>query len=108
MPEEFIQKDGYQVHTRWNDMLFGGSAQVGQVDLTYDEIVSKLGEPLEVNGRYIEHRWLIRFDNRVDAKGRALVGIIWTHQHQEGFFVSGFSEENLNAVKELFGIGVVS
>lgn len=87
MPEEYIQKDGYQIHTRWNDMHFGGSALVGKTDATYSELVQWLGEPMKVGGKMIDKRWLLVFDDGTAAT-------IFNYYNDDTFSVGGFGATN--------------
>lgn len=85
MPEEYTQKEGYQIHTKWNDIIFGGSALVGTLDIDYDTLVKYLGEPMVVNGAMIEKRWLIRFDD-------GTASTIFNYYNDKHFSVGGFGQ----------------
>lgn len=97
----------YQLVNKWNDMDFGGSAMVGMIDLPRKDIVSKLGQPIEVNGERIKERWLIKFED-------GLVATIFKDNKcgEEEWCVGGFgnfdkkTKENLHlrAVKQLFNL----
>ena len=94
----------YTVVNKWNDMDFGGSAMVGTINISREELIAKLGEPIEVNGPRIKERWLIKFENGV-------VGTIFQDDKctENEWCVGGFGQYNkktkenysLKAVKEL-------
>ena len=92
MPEEYIQKDGYQLHTMWNDMDFGGSALVGTIDATVEETTKYLGEPMIINGR-MDIRWLMKFDD-------GTVATIFRYRGETELRVGGFREISAEKVKE--------
>lgn len=97
----------YEVINKWNDIDFGGSAMVGQINIPYRKLVAMLGEPTQVNGDRIQERWLIKF-----ADG--MVATIFSDKKCEDgeWLIGGFgkydkkTKENLHvrAVKELFGL----
>tara|TARA_B100001245_G_C22882811_1_gene424648 strand:+ start:780 stop:1091 length:312 start_codon:yes stop_codon:yes gene_type:complete len=53
----------YELHEKWNDMDFGGSALVGTYIIPRDELVKRFGEPTQVNGQRIKERWLFKFED---------------------------------------------
>ena len=93
MPEEYIQKDGYQLHTKWNDMDFGGSALVGTLDTTLEELEKYLGKPPLVNGARIDKRWLLKFDDGV-------IAVLFNYQGETEVRVGGFREISAEKAKE--------
>ena len=95
MPEEYVQKDGYQLHTKWNDVIFGGSALVGTLeDVTLEDIEHYLGEPMIVGGKMIDKRWLLRFDD-------GIVATIFNYKGEDKVRVGGFREVSREHVEEL-------
>ena len=95
MPEEYIQKDGYQLHTMWNDIDFGGSALVGTLDnVSLADIEKKLGKPMLVNGARIDKRWLLKFPD-------GIVATIFNYQGETEVRVGGFREISKEKVEEL-------
>ena len=84
MPEEYIQMDGFQLHTKWNDMDFGGSALVGTIDAAPEEITKYLGEPMVIRG-LSDIRWLLKFDD-------GIVATIFRYRGETGLNVGGFRE----------------
>ena len=93
MPEEYIQMDGFQLHTMWNDMDFGGSALVGSVDATLEELEEYLGKPMNVNGTRIDKRWLLKFDD-------GIIATLFNYQGQTQIRVGGFREISKERIEE--------
>lgn len=80
----------YELHDKWNDYTFGGSALVGSVIITREELVKKFGEPTQVGGERITERWLFTFED-------GTVGTIFNdkkikNQKENEWFVGGFGQ----------------
>lgn len=97
----------YKQHDKWDDYTFGGTALVGSVIITREELVKKFGEPTFVGGERITERWLFEFED-------GTIGTIFNdkkikNQKENEWFIGGFghydkkTKENLSylAVKKL-------
>lgn len=94
----------YKIYDKWNDMDFGGTGVVGDLYLPKEQLVERFGEPLEVNGQYIEYRWLLKFEDGVP--------LIISHHKKDSpnhFCIHGFGKTNKDKqnltmlkVKEMF------
>lgn len=104
MPQEYVQHEGYRVHTKWNDMTFGGSALIGYIDTTYEKLCKLFGKPTHVNSKYFDKRWLVEAEN-------GTVFTIFNYQGEDTYCVGGFGTRNkdkqnlsLLKAKEIIGV----
>ena len=100
----------YEIKENWDDYTFGGSAMVGSVIMTRDELVRRFGEPVQLNGERVKERWHFVFEDGVVATIFSDVKV--RRQKENEWFIGGFgkydskTKENLSlrAVKELLKV----
>lgn len=99
MPQDYIQYNGYKIHTKWNDMDFGGTGMMGEFNMSVHTLIEKLGNPTFVNSRLIMFRWLIQFDD-------GTVATIYNHHDTTpgSWMIGGFTLDIVDRVKELFNV----